>query len=246
MGFEQNHRIGKKSQVRVLVDVPMILYMIAAMPMFVYVTTYVDYDPTVAIKGLLGISLGLIGLIMASTDQLGVGMVLDASFTGREVGIAITSIIVSFVAIFTMNIVVQGASDFYGGLSIVPIAGIVFSTLVGIVEEPFVHGWMQNVIENTTQESLAGMIISSAIMTVIHLAIYATKGMTVLVIVFLSFLIMSIVYGTSTEMEKGAFREHAVPCRRLSPLMTGHALVNFTSGLRAAMVVVRVMAVYLL
>lgn len=245
MGY-RDHRIGRSTQVRVLVDVPMILYLIAAMPMFVYVTTYVDYDPTIAIKGLLAISLGLIGLVMSSVDQLGVGLVLDASFSPKEIGIAITSIIVSFVAIFAMNIVVQSASSFYGGLAIIPIGGVVFSTLVGILEEPFAHGWLQNVIENATQESVAGMVISSAIMTVIHLAIYATKGMTVLVIVFFSFFIMSLVYATSTEMEKGAFRENAVPCRRLSPLMTGHALVNLTAGLRAAMIAVRLMAVFLL
>ena len=79
--FSQKHEIGTRRQVRVLIDVWALLWIIAVFPMFVYTSTYVDYDLTVAVKGLIGISLGLIGLAMTSSDQLGVGMVLDLNFS---------------------------------------------------------------------------------------------------------------------------------------------------------------------
>jgi len=214
--------------------------------MFVYVTTYVDYDPVVAIKGLIGITLGISGIVMCSVDQLGVGLVFDASFTTKEFSSAVTTMILSFALILFANIVIQGASSFYESLTVIPVGATVFSLLIGINEEPFVHGWLLNLIENATEDTLAGAFVSSAIMAVIHLAIYGTRGWTPLIVVFVSFFLMGVAYAMSTENMTGSFRTIPVPCRRLSPIMNAHGLVNVTAGLRAASVILRFVAVVMI
>jgi len=237
--FSQRHEIGRKTQVRVLYDVNSLLWFVGGITMLIYVATYVDYDLTVAVKAMLGIVIGLVGIVMSLTDSLGVGSVFDFRFTWGETMNAITSMVIGVVFIFIANIVTQQASGFWSTLAILPIGATVFSTIVGINEEPFVHGWLLNWIENATGDTLAGVFISSAIAATVHLAIYAVRGMSTLVIVFASFFILGVVYAMSTEYEKGAFRDEPVPCRRISPLQNAHGIVNATAGLRAAMIALR-------
>lgn len=245
LNLNQRHEIGRKTQVRVLYDINALLWLVGVITMFVYVTTYVDYDLTVAVKGLIGISLALIGITMTTADQLGVGSVYDFRFTWGEALNAITTFTIGFIFIFIVNLVIQNVSPFWGTLATIPIGATVFSTMIGVGEEPFAHGWLLNWIENATGDTLAGVAISSAIMATIHLAIYGVRGFTTLTIVFFSFFVMGLVYALSTEDEKGAFRDQPVPCRRISPLMNAHGAVNATAGLRAAMIAVRVGVVLL-
>lgn len=244
MFSNKNAEIGTRRQVRIIIDTWSLIWIITSFPMFVYVTTYVDYDPIVALKGVIGILLGLIGLALSSSDQLGVGFVLDPSISMGEFSKSVTTMVIAFGAIFATNIFVGTVSQFFGTLAIVPVGATVFSLLIGINEEPF-RAWLHTLVLNMTGDDFAGVLVSSSIMAVIHLAIYATRGIQVLIVVFFSFFFMGWAFALSEEHKAGFQRSEAVPCRRISPIQNAHGLVNVTAGLRAAAIVIRLMGVFL-
>lgn len=230
----QRHVLGR-TQVRVCYDVWALLWLVLATFIFIYLITWVDYDPIIATKGLIGFALLAFGFACSMADQGGVGMVLDTSISFGEFASSMALIVVGFFLILFVNITISGATQ----LSSTIINVTLFSLSMGISEE-VLRGYLQNLFENMANDSLAGIVIYSGFMGTLHVAIYGARNRAILITVLLSFLILSTLYAASTSMVKGPFRNKAVACRRISPLMTAHGLVNVTAGVRAAMLTARV------
>lgn len=230
---DQRHVLGK-TQVRVCYDVWALLWLVLATFIFIYLITWVDYDPIIATKGLIGFALLTFGFVASMADQGGVGMVLDTSISMGEFASSIVLIVVGFFLILFVNITISEATQ----LSSTIINVTLFSLSMGISEE-VLRGYLQNLFENMANDALAGVLIYSGFMGTLHVAIYGARNLAVLSTVLVSFVILSLLYAMSTSEVKGPFRGKAVSCRRISPLMTAHGLVNVTAGLRASMITAR-------
>jgi len=224
-----------RHQLRVIIDVPAIMWIITALSLFQYLATYVDIDQTVAMKGMVGVSFLIGGVGLFLSDSMGVGARLDPFMDGAELLRWITGVFISFVTIIFMNQFVARYSPL-SAVALTPVSSAVFGMIIGVGEESSLRGYLQNLVENLTGSMWAGIIINSGVGATMHAAIYGSRNINVIMIVFISFIILSYVYATSTEVITGAFGQgQNVRGRRISVTMTGHALVNLTSALRGMM-----------
>lgn len=226
--------LGRR-QVRVCVDVIALFWIVVALFEFYLLMGFVDADLVIAVKGLIGFSLLIGGLALSASPSMGVGMVLDVWISLEEMVEWFTNVFLSFVVILLMNTVVKKYSPF---LSATYISIEVFAMLVGISEESSLRGYLLNLLENLIGDGgkIVGIIISSAIGATLHAGIYGARNITVVMVVFFSFVALGYIYASSTTMIKGPFQERAVPARRISSIMTGHALVNLMALIRGSMI----------
>ncbi len=223
--------LDKKHQVRVLID-PLTLIMTAlSVSIFLNIGTYVDYDITWTGKALLGLGFASAGALLSAVDQGGVGWVLDTNFSSTETISFITNAVLSFIIIFMTNITI----NIYSQLSAINIvATVVFVQMMAIAEEWFCRAYLLNLVSNFSGSDLAGILISSAVGTTFHSAVYGNRDPKFMVIVFVSFFVLGWIYATSTEYIRGEHRTSSVPCRRISTVMLGHSLVNIASAWRGS------------
>ena len=223
--------LTKKRQVRVLID-PLSLILIAlSVSLFLNLGTFVDYDPDWTIKSLLGLGFLTAGAVLSLVDQGGVGWRLDASFDKAEIINFVSGVAMAFIVIVFTNISVSR----YVRLTPIPvIAGVLFVQMIGVAEELAIRGWLLNLISNVTGNNLAGVLVSSAIGTTFHSAVYGTREIQVLLIVFVSFFVLGWIYVMTETTVAGVHERAPVPVRRISTVMTAHSLVNTMSVLRGS------------
>ena len=226
--------LGRR-QVRVCIDVIALFWIAVAFFEFVLLMGYVDDNLTIAVKGLIGFALLVGGLALSASPSMGVGIVLDTWISLEETIDWFTNVFLSFVIILLMNSVVRKFTPF---LSSVYITTEIFVMLIGISEESSLRGYLLNLLDNVTGDggTAIGIIISSAIGSTLHAGIYGARNLTVIATVFVCFLALGYIYASSTRMIKGPFQAEAVPARRISAIMTGHALVNLMAILRGSMI----------
>ena len=104
--------LGRR-QIRAGIDIIALLWITVAFFEFVYLTTYVDMDIVIAVKGLVGLSMLIGGLVLSSTPSLGVGLALDVWISGREFINWMVGVFVSFIVILIMNSIVNRYSPMY-------------------------------------------------------------------------------------------------------------------------------------
>ena len=181
---------------------------LVAFLIFAYLPTYVDTDPGLAIKSIIGFSFLVGGTVMTIVVC---GFRADNFFSLEEIGNSLGFIFVSILAIYMVNI--------YGstlGLSSLPISGGLFMVLMGISEEALFRGFLTTVFVKMTGSSLIAVALSSVVGMVYHAAVYGASN-TNLVIVFGSFFVLGFSYVLSGY--------------RLSVPMVAHALVNFLASM---------------
>ena len=219
-------------QVRVVIDVIALLWITIAFFEFVYLMGFVDVHLTLATKGIIGFCLLVGGLALSASPSMGVGAVLDVFISLDETIDWFTNTFLSFVVILAMNAFV---SEFSSLLAVAYIPTEVFSMLIGVGEEASLRAWLLNLLSNYTGSNLVANVISSAIGATLHAGIYGARDIRVIIVVFLSFMILGYLYSSSTRAIKGPHMREAVPGRRISPMMTGHALVNLMALVRKSM-----------
>lgn len=225
--------LGRR-QVRVCIDVIALFWIAVAFFEFVYLMGFVDDNLTLAVKGLIGFALLVGGLAMSTSPSMGVGVVLDVWISLEEVIDWFTNVFLSFAIILLMNSVVRKFTPMLSG---VYITTEIFVMLIGISEEASLRAWLLNLLDNVTGEggTAIGIVISSAIGATLHAGIYGARSLTVIGTVFGCFLALGYIYASSTRMIQGPFQVEPVPARRISAIMTGHALVNLMAIVRGSM-----------
>lgn len=221
--------LGRR-QIRASLDIVSILWIVVAFFEFVYLAGYVDLSLEIAVKGLIGGVILIGGLVLCSVPQLGVGLVLDLIMSADELIEWVTSVFISFILILIMNTSVSRfSSRTLSTLAFAPIAITVFTMLIGISEEVALRGYLLNLLSNLTGLDSFAIIVSAAIGATIHAGVYGARSITVIFVVFICFIGLGWIYATSTQAIKGPFTKEPVLARRLSIVMTAHALVNFLS-----------------
>ena len=223
--------LGRR-QVRVVIDAIALLWITIAFFEFVYLMGFMDVNLTLAVKGVVGFCLLVGGLALSSSPSMGVGMVLDVFISLDETITWFIDTFLSFCVILAMNAFV---SKFSTLLAVSYISTEVFVMLIGIGEEASLRGWLLNLLSNYTGSNLVANVISSGIGATLHAGIYGARDIRVIVVVFASFMILGYIYSSSTRAVKGPFQEEVVPGRRISSIMTGHALVNLMALARRSM-----------
>jgi membrane protease YdiL (CAAX protease family) len=223
-----------RGQIRVAYDIVSLLWVVVAFFEFVYLAGYVDIDLPLAVKGIIGVCLLIGGIALSLSPSLGVGVTLDLMLSGEEFVNWVIGVFVSFVTILLMNAVVNRyASIFQGpGLAFIPIAVEVFAMLVGVAEESSIRGYLLTALKNTTGSDALAILISSAIGSTLHAGIYGARNPTVILVVFLCFCVLGFTYAFTTEAIRDPYTGEVVRARRVSTVMTGHALVNLLAVLR--------------
>ena len=225
-----NPKLGK-SQIRVALDPLSLLWFVVAMVMFQYLGTYLDLDPNLASKAFLGFVLLAGGTVAFLSDSLGVGVVLDSVISRQELIAWVSSTTICTITILVMNGLVDKTLGPILGSS-APVTSAVFGMLIGVAEEFAWRGWLLNLLSNLTGNDSVAVVISSAIGATMHAAVYGSRSITIIVIVFVAFCVIGFTYATSTEVLKGLHRAKPVRARRLSTTTTGHALNNLMAAMR--------------
>jgi len=212
----------QRDRIHVCIDLVSLFWIFLDFILFVYLSTYVDVDLTIAVKGLIGIGMLIGGLALSAPEALGVGMVADFRMDMGELLRGRWATFLSMVMIIIVNQVVATHSTL--GLQGVQFGAAVFSQIIGTSEEVAVRGYILNLVENATGNSLVAIAMSSLFGATWHAAIYGARNPSVLVTVFASFAVIGFTYATNTEVQYRGGR--AIRCRRLSPQMNAHSLVN--------------------
>lgn len=212
----------QRERIHVCIDIVSLFWIFLDFILFVYLSTYVDLDLTIAVKGLIGIGMLIGGLALAAPQALGVGMVADFGLSMGELFRGLWATFLSMIMILLVNQVVAPHSTL--GLQGIQFGAAIFSQIIGTSEEVAVRGYILNLVENATGSSLVAITMSSLFGATWHAAIYGARDPAVLVTVFASFAVIGFTYATNTEVLYRGGR--AVRCRRLSPQMNAHSLVN--------------------
>ncbi len=197
--------LGKIKGGRVTIDILWLFWVMVSFLIFGYLTTYVDLDQSLAFKGLIGFSL-LIGSTLLTGMM--VGFNADTFFSLKEITESLFLVMVAIVAITVVNSVTPTV------FSATPITGALFAMLIGISEESMFRGFLQSTFSNMVNDEMIAIIMSSAIGTIYHSAVYGLSN-GLFVIVFFSFSVVGVVFMLSN--------------RRLSVVFSAHALVNLMS-----------------
>lgn len=181
--------------------------MVAACLVFAYLPVYVDTDPTLATKSIIGFSLLMGGTTMSLVL---IGFKADRFFSLSDFLNSTFHIIISLAAVFMVNIYTSSLQ-----LSAAQISGTLFIMLMGIAEEAFFRGFLLSMLNKLTNSSLIATVLSSVVGMTYHAAVYGMNT-TNMVIVFGSFCVLGFTYVLSGY--------------RLSVPMTAHAIVNYLSS----------------
>lgn len=225
--------LSAKRQVRVLVDPLALILTALSVSLYLNLGTFVDYDPDWTSKSLLGLGFLTAGAVMSLTDQGGVGWRLDASFDKTELIGFVYGVGMACVVIVATNEIVK---RYVSLVSIPVVASVLFAQMIAVSEEIFVRGYLLNLIDNLRGDFHTANLISSAVGTTFHSAVYGTREPQVLLIVFFSFLALGYIYVFTTTTVKGVHDRSPVPARRISTVMTAHSFINTMSALRGASV----------
>lgn len=191
-------RLGQK----VVVDILWLTWMLVAITIFVWLGTFIDVNPILAMKGVIGAVILLTGTFFSF---LLVGLHFDWFFSDQEWGSFLSSLVVSLIVILFVNIITPP-------LSVTPIPDSLFVLLIGIAEEAFFRGFLLSGLQVITKgNSLIAIGVSSYIGAVYHTATYGLSNQ-LMMIVFGCFCVLGAVYLLSG--------------RRLSVPMTAHACIN--------------------
>lgn len=187
----------------VQIDILWLLCTLIAFLIFLYIPVYVDSEPTLAVKSIIGFSFLVGGTVMT---LLLCGFRSDRFFSLGEIANSLGYIFVSIICIYAVNIYTSTLQ-----LSAVPISGALFMVLMGISEEALFRGFLTTLFVKMTGSSLIAVGLSSLVGMVYHAAVYGSSN-TNLAIVFGSFFVLGFVYVLSNY--------------RLSVPMVAHAIVN--------------------
>jgi len=193
----------ERANIKTKVDLPWLLFLLIGITEFGLLTTFVDIDTTLAIKGLIGGYLLLAGTLF---NWLLVGFNVDTFFSLKEFTDNSMLIIVSLVAVAMLN-----SATSMIGLYATQMSGALFVMLIGISEEAFFRGFLLTALMRFTGIPIAAIGVSSIIGTVYHGSIYGTNP-GALIIVFGSFVVLGMTYMFSGY--------------RLSIPMAGHVIIN--------------------
>ncbi len=210
----------RKPQIKIVFDVLSMFWIIVSLSLFLYTSTFVDLEPTTAFKGMIGATMLVVGLFMASVDEFGVGYHFDTNIDPVELIGSLSLILVAFVAILVINQTIPAFS------SSVLSAGVFAIILGGVAEEVLFRGYILNMISNIAGDGLA-LLISTVLGATFHAGVYGQKDPSIMAIVAVSFAVLGGVWILSEK----TFKRHGRPIRgrRLSVVMTAHALVNLVA-----------------
>lgn len=197
-----------RSRERIQVDVVWLFWTLIALLVFLYIPTFVDSDPVLASKSIIGFSLLIGGTAMSA---LLCGFKTDNFYSLEDFVNSLGFIFVGIIAIYVVNLYSSTLQ-----LSSVPISGTLFVMLMGVSEEALFRGFLTTAFTKMTGSSLLGVGISSVIGVAYHAAVYGASNMNIL-IVFGSFCVLGFAYVLSGY--------------RLSVPMTAHVIVNLMAAM---------------
>jgi membrane protease YdiL (CAAX protease family) len=190
----------------VTIDILWAFLVVIATVTFGYLTTFIDLDPGLATKGLIGYVL-LIGSTFFTS--LLVGFKIDNFFSVKDIVNSSGWILVSIGAVIGVTAISQG-------LSSVTFQGSLFVMLMGIAEETMFRGFLLTLFVKMTGNQFMAIGASSFMGAVYHAAIYGTSNELIL-IVFGCFCVLGFAYVGSGY--------------RLSVPMVAHALINLIASI---------------
>jgi hypothetical protein len=192
----------------VQVDVVWLFWTVIAFLIFAYLPTYIDVEPVLATKSIIGFSLLLGGIVMIAVL---VGFKTDRFYSLEDFMNSLGYIFIGILAIYAVNIYASTLQ-----LSAVPISGTLFMMLMAVSEETIFRGFLLTMITKMTGSSLIGVALSSVVGMVYHAAVYGVSNMN-MAIVFGSFAVLGFTYIMSGN--------------RLSVPMSAHVIMNLIANL---------------
>jgi hypothetical protein len=188
-------------------DLITVVWLLIAFLEFGYLSTFVDTDPVLALKAMIGAILLLGGVVF---QWIFIGIDFDWMFSKEEtyawmVHLFIALVAVSFVHFATLS-----------SLSSLPLPRALFLQSIGISEEFIFRGFLLNWIMVMTFSFIIADVVSAGIGATYHAAVYGLSDQLMWV-VFGSFIALGFVYYNSG--------------RRLSVVLTAHGLINLLAVL---------------
>jgi membrane protease YdiL (CAAX protease family) len=193
---------------RVVVDPLAMLWIVLALLIFLWTSTFVDTSPALAVKSLIGFSLLIAGLFMSGST---VGIQTDPAIDRGEWESFTSLVGLSLLAVMILNAVTLK----FLGLEVTHIPRSLFAVLIGVSEEALFRGFILTWILAMTGSTVAAVLASSLLFTVYHGAVYGLSQ-AALFIVFGSGVILGVAFALS---------------RRLSVTMTAHGVINLLAFL---------------
>ena len=193
-----------KEQRKVKLDIIALFWIVLAILIALYGTTYVDIEPSMASKNLISSQILIAGLFLT---YITVGVVWSDIRYEKSF---FPLVFAGLAGVMISNV----ASKFTASSVSVPPA--LFSVLIGISEETFFRGFVQSLAESLTNNTIFAIIISSAIFTTYHFAVYSGTPQA-LFVMFGAGLVLGTVFSLS---------------RRLSINYTCHGIYNLLAMLR--------------
>ena len=192
---------------RVVVDILWLTWILVAITIFVWLGTFVDLSPILAMKGVIGAVMLLTGTFFSA---LLIGFKYDWTFSEQEWDTFLSSLFVCLIVILFVNIITPP-------LSVTPIPDSLFALLIGIAEEAFFRGFLlTGLLVITKGNSIWAILVSSFLGAVYHTAVYQQSNQ-LMMIVFGCFCVLGAAYVLSGK--------------RLSVVMTAHGAVNIMAYL---------------
>ncbi len=197
--------VVRSKKLKPVIDIVWVLWFLVAFFVFLYLTTYVDIDPVLSDKGVIGFCILGFGTLFT---HFFIGFNVDKFISEKEAGMFLGMVAVSFVAVLFVNWATMQVST---GLSFTPINQSLFLMLIGMAEETVFRGLLLNLILVWTGDFITAIFVSSLVGASTHAAVYG-MSFELMFIVFGSFVVLGFAYVFSG--------------RRLSTTMTAHGLYN--------------------
>lgn len=191
----------------VIIDILSLFWLVFAFIIFLYTSTFVDQNQVLAIKGLIGFSLVIGGLVLT---RMTAGLTFDPAMHTQFEGF-IQPMALSLFAIWISNLAVQQFSRFQVFGAVGPIPSSLFAILIGVSEEIVFRGFLLSLAWMLTGSSVISIGFSSLVFTIFHGAVYGVSP-EALIIVFFAGIFLGVAFVMSN--------------RRLSVTMTSHGIIN--------------------
>ena len=201
-----------KGRFKPQIDMIAVTWIVIAVLVFLYISTYVDLDIGVSSKGQIGFSMLIAGAFfpfITSFDPR--PYIFDMWLSKEEVATFLSFVMVSVAMVFVINYLTLETLP----LSVQPTTRSLFVMQMGIAEEMLFRNWFLSwILLVTGGDAIIAVLFSSVAGATFHAAIYGLSP-TLIFIVFACFVVMGTAYVLTN--------------RRISVTMTAHGLVNLAA-----------------
>lgn len=201
-----------------MLDIISIFWIISTFLILGYVATYVDLEPGLALKGVVGFSLMLGGLVLA---WITIGIDVDRKLSLKEV---VNGLFLVFASVLIIALIDTVTWEYLTAISpeLSAIEKSQFTMLMGTVEEVVFRGFLLSFLIALTDNTVISLAVSSVIGATFHAAVYGMEQ-GLMIFVAVSFFALGVIYLMSRGEED--------PRPRLWVTITAHGLVNLIASM---------------